>query len=476
MIPPALDDTIVALSSGWVPSPIGVLRLSGPQAVELVRSIVSGPFAVPAGAVPGLSDVMVRVSPEIELPATLLVFLAPRSYTGQDLVEIHTVGSLPLLRELAGRLIDRGARRALPGEFTARAFLNGRLDASQVDGVFALIHAADGAAARQAARRSRGAYGQRIRDLGERLADLLARVEAGIDFVEEEDVRFITAEQLGSAVEELLAELSDFDTDGRDRGQAGRPHIALAGLPNAGKSTLFNALIGHERAITSPILGTTRDVLSAEVLLGGVPVVLQDCAGLGGGPEELERAAHVAAELAADQADLVLWVHDCAERWSPSESAACARIPKSRRVLVLSKLDRLGEQALATWDRAGGSWSWPVDDVGGGQSVPAPGFAARVCVSAARGIGLDSLAAAAMRVLAGASAGATHHVAGELREARGALARVGGLIRDQAGDLRSAELVALELRLALERVRTAELGPLAEDVLGRIFSQFCVGK
>lgn len=475
MILPTLDDTIVALSTGWSPAPVGVLRLSGPRAVELACDSAGETLDTLPAEAPSLCEVLLRPLPDVELPATLLIFRAPRSYTGQDVVEIHMVGCPPLLRELAGTLIDRGARRALPGEFTARAFLNGRLDAAQVDGIFGLIHAADGTAARQSARLSRGAYARRVRELSGRLTDLLARVEAAIDF-EEEDIRFITADQLGTAVDQLLEDLSDIDRDAHYRQRAGMPHIALAGLPNAGKSTLFNALVGFERAIVSPVLGTTRDVLSAEVLLGGIPVVLQDCAGLGASPEELHQAAHLAAELAADHADLVLWVHDCTHPWSTLEEEACARIPEGRRVLVLSKLDQAEGQASAAWRSGESSLARLAGDTAETRVAPHLRFAGRVLVSAGRGIGLDLLAGAIRCALAGGTATSSPHLVDELREARAALVRLRQLIRGGAGVLRAAELVALELRSALERVRSAELGPLAEEVLGRIFSQFCVGK
>jgi tRNA modification GTPase len=476
MILPALDDTIVALSTGWSAAPLGVLRLSGPRALEIACSAAGCAAAAPPAGAPSLCETVLRLPPDVELPATLLIFHAPRSYTGQDVVEIHTVGCLPLLHELAGVLIDQGARRALPGEFTARAFLNGRLDAAQVDGIFGLIHAADGSAARLSARLSRGLHARRLRDLTGSLTDLLALVEAGIDFVEEEDIRFITAEQLRTAVNRLLEDLSDLGGDARFRRRAGMPHVALAGLPNAGKSTLFNALLGCERAITSPVLGTTRDVLSAEVLLGGVPVVLQDCAGLGSSPEELERAAHLAAELAADQADLVLWVHDSTQPWTALEEVACARIPQERRILVLSKQDQAGGLDAAA---RGSGESSAAGSAGG--AAPSPGgsslgFVDKVFVSAARGLGMDLLSSAIRRALGGRVAAPCGHAAEELREARVALVRLLGLIRDQTGALRMPELAALELRSALERVRSVQHGPLAEEVLGRIFSQFCVGK
>ncbi len=476
MPPPVLDDTIVALSTGWSAAPLGVLRLSGPRAIEIACGAAGGGLTAPPEGTPSLCEVLLHLPPDVELPATLLIFRAPRSYTGQDVVEIHTVGCLPLLRELAGLLIDRGARRALPGEFTARAFLNGRLDAARVDGIFGLIHAADESAARLSARLSRGLHARRVRDLGVRLTDLLALVEAGIDFVEEEDIRFITAEQLRTAVDRLLEELSDLGGDARFRRRAGMPHVALAGLPNAGKSTLFNALLGCERAITSPVLGTTRDVLSAELLLGGVPVVLQDCAGLGASPEELERAAHLAAELAAEQADLVLWVHDCTQPWTALEEAACARIPEERRILVLSKRDQAGGRDAPARVPGESSPAPPAGDAAGSLGGSSLGFVDRVIVSAARGLGLDLLSTAIQRVLGGEAAAPSGHAVEELREARAALLRLRELIRDQTGALRTPELAALELRSALERVRSAELGPLTEEVLGRIFSQFCVGK
>jgi tRNA modification GTPase len=452
---PALTDTIIAVSSGWQASPLGIVRLSGSDAYDLARR-VGVELTETSGSAPAWSEARIALPDGLTLPATVYWFRGPRSYTGQDVVELHTVGSLPLLRTLSSCLIEAGARRALPGEFTARAFLNGRLDADQVDGVLALIHAEDQLAARQAARSARASCRQRVAALSERLVDLIALVEAGIDFVEEEDVHFITPAELAQALAELRGTLLEIAPPGRELHRAGKPHIALAGLPNAGKSTLFNALLGCERAIVAPVLGTTRDVLSAEVEVGGVPVVLQDCAGLGATADELEAAAHLAAEQAADQADLVLWIHDCTTTWDARETEACRRLREAGRILVVSKID----QRVGTDD------------------VPAPpGFAAVRRVSAATGAGLVELRRTLATQIGAATAEAgIAPASGELGSVLAALDRARELVPASDTCIAMPELVALELRDAWERLESVGRGPLAEDVLGRIMARFCVGK
>lgn len=453
---PALDDTIIAVSSGWQAEPLGIVRLSGASAFELLEQV--GVTLPPTCARPsaGCCEARLAIADDLNLPATVFWFRTPRSYTGQDVVEIHTIGSLPALRAVSSGLIALGARRALPGEFTARAFLNGRLDADQVESVLALINAEDETAARQAARLGREPHRMRVGALHERLTELIALVEAGIDFVEEEDVRFITPVELQRSIDELIEAISAISQPGPGLHRAGKPHVALAGLPNAGKSTLFNALLGYDRAIVAPVLGTTRDVLSAEVQAGGTTAVLQDCAGLGASADELESAAHLAAEQAADQADLVLWVHDCTTEWDARETEVCRRIPENRRVLVLSKLDR----------RPGNpSRSLPVI------------FAARAEVSAISGSGLDHLRAALVERLESLASGQTAAPTGEhLGAVVAALHRARALSSLSTETLGMPELVALELRRAWEALGSAGRGPLAEDVLAKILARFCIGK
>ena len=185
MLLPSTDDTIVAVSSGWTPSPIGIVRLSGPQSHDLIDALVE--WREP-------------LHPDSPLPATIMLFHAPHSYTAQDMAEIHTIGCLPALRSLCATLIARGARRALPGDFTARAFLSGKLAADQVEAVLSLINAESAADARAAARLSLGMRRRCTDELMTRLKDLLALIEAGIDFVEEEDVSFVSPPQVCRAI------------------------------------------------------------------------------------------------------------------------------------------------------------------------------------------------------------------------------------------------------------------------------------
>lgn len=453
---PALNDTIVAVSTAWEAAPLGIIRLSGADAFELVAALAASAPQVNKDGPPRFTRESLSVQDGLTLPAMVYWFPAQRSYTGQPVVEIHTVGSLPALRAGCARLIDGGARRALPGEFTSRAYLNGRMDFDAVEGVLTLIETADGAAARSAARLVAGEPRARLEEVNETLTELIALIEAGIDFVEEEDIRFVSPAEACERIAEVLnlIEQSECVTDRRSR--RAKPHVALAGLPNAGKSTLFNALLGFERAIVSPVIGTTRDVLSADVTLDGVQIVLQDCAGLGASTGELELAAHVLAERAAERADLVLWVHDRSQHWSDEETRACREIGLERSMLVLSKSD------LAT-DAA---------------ESPSLRFERRVQVSAADASGLDALRHAMLRHLESAQSGTTGPVLDDLPEVRAPLRRALALAEKstRADFFSEPELVALELRTAWERIKSVERGPLVEETLSRIFTSFCVGK
>jgi tRNA modification GTPase len=453
---PSTHDTIVAVSSGWLPEPVGIIRLSGPESFGLVDSVGVRPTCPAAAARPLWTLGRLRLEGGQALPVTAVWFRAPRSYTGQDVVELHTVGCLPLVRELAARLIELGARRALPGEFTARAFVNGRLTAAQVEGVLALMQAEHEAAVRQAARLARGLDRRVAEDVAEGILRLLAVVEAGIDFVEEDDVRLITAPEVVRELDALLAGLAAAGRPEAADLRVGRPHVALVGLPNAGKSTLFNALVGYERALVSPVLGTTRDVLSAEADFGGVAVILQDCAGVGGSTDELELACHLASERAAQEADLVLWVHAADTAWDPRETVACAGIAPQRRLLVWTKADltraRPASQAPVT-------------------------FAEAAEVSATAGIGIRQLRELLVRHLGKLAAlRGEASCGGEFRAAAAALRRARAMAVGSDDDLPSPELISLELRAAHGLLPAETHGTIDEQLLDRIFAAFCVGK
>ncbi len=449
---PALDDVIVAVATAWRAAPLAIVRLGGREAFAICDAI----GLTQPGAFPGITHADVEFAGPDKLPATALWFAAPRSYTGQNLVELHVPGCLPAVRALTARLIAAGARRALPGEFTARAFLTGRLGAAQVDGVLALIRAADGAEARQGARLANGAARRLAGESVDELTSLLAQLEAGIDFVDEEDVRFINAPELCAGIDRLIDALDPLAEAGRRATERGRAHVALAGLANAGKSTLFNALAGHERAIVSPILGTTRDVLQADVDCDGVTFVLQDCAGLREALDgELDQAAHVAAESAADVADVVLWVHAVDVAWSPLEEAGLARIPRDRCVIVLSKCDLA--PTLPACARAGAIHS-----------------TAPIRISAATGAGLKELRQLLHDRLA--VRGGSPFLEESSAAARTALQRARALLNPARAAIPSAELVASELRAALEDLSLTRGMDISDRILTEIMGRFCVGK
>lgn len=445
MRPPPIDDVIVAVSTSWAPSRIGVLRLSGPGSIELVAGIARD------ARKPGFQELEIEAGQTI--PVRVITFRAPRSYTGQDVVEIHAPGSLPLLREVSARLIRGGARRALPGEFTVRAYLNHKITGQGVERVAALISASNQDAARIAAREMRLTYEPLVKHFRSVLLNVLAAIEAGIDFVDEEDVRFITGAQVATALRPLVIQLAEFErTHAYLPGT--RPHVALAGLPNAGKSTLFNLLCGRERAIVSPLVGTTRDVLSAELHWGEIRFILQDCAGLGSDPDELEIASYQAAERTAEQADLVLWLHDCRRSWEEHESRVCKRIPKDRLMLVISQTDHLQSPYLD-------------------ESIVAASATTRI--SCATGAGITELRAAIAAHLMQRSAASLSGLPDEFLLISAALERA-IVLADNDPQLSTGELAALEIRSACGLLDRIERGPLVEEVLGRIFSTFCVGK
>lgn len=406
--PRAEGETIVALSTPPGAGLRAVVRLSGPRAVEL------------GGAVPGA-----------------VVFKAPRTYTREDLVEIHLPSSPPLVDRLLAALIDRGARPAKPGEFTLRAFLNGRLDLAQAEAVEQLI-SAEGEDDRAAALdQLGGAFSKRLSRIEGDLLDLCADAEAAIDFVDQ-DIEILPVSAAVKRGRKALKELTDLtaETAARKTSDA-RPTVALHGPPNAGKSALFNALSGSD-AIVSDVAGTTRDVLTAEVDVG-FPILLIDAPGETEA-EGLDGEAVRRSRDAVRRADLLLVVVDGTKPDSPAE-------PKGRAWLrVTTKADLL-----------------PDPSVGG------------LTTSSKTGQGLPELRRAIARMLRdedrpGARFRLSLRQASLLREAAAALERAAS-----AADL-GMEFVSADLRAALAALGGISGRSTDEDLLDRIFSRFCLGK
>ena len=434
-------DTIAAISSSAAaPAARMIVRMSGGggDPVRIAAAVVD---ALPP---PGQARRANLSFAGLAVPAWVYYFAGPRSYTGEDLVEFHLPGNALLARLLLDALAAAGARHAEPGEFTARAYFTGRIDLAEAEGVAATI-AAHGAAELRAARQLlAGELSQRLRAPTERLAETLALVEAGIDF-SDEDVSFLAGEELVhrvDEVDELLADLTQ--NSARFEPLTHEPTFVLVGRPNAGKSTLLNALAGRDRAIVSPVAGTTRDAISAEVRLQRGLVRLVDVAGLeepsaAAATDTIEHVMNAQARRAVESADFVVLVRDAADARPP------IALQRAADLVVRTKSD-LAPAAHAE------------------------------AVSARTGARLDALRDR-LDALAFGRAAATSTLALNARhlaaiaEARASLSRA----RELAAGA-GAELVALELRDALDALGRVLGQVTPDDVLGRVFATFCIGK
>ncbi len=504
---PDLGDTIVAVASGPAPAPRGLIRISGPHtpallAAELVPPVQApgdGPPRAPADPLAPLAG-FARFAhhPLAGLPCLLSTFRAPRSYTGDDAAELLLPANPHLLDRVVRRLCTHpGVREALPGEFSARAFLAGKLSLAQAEGVAAIIAARTAEELAAARGLLQGRSGQAYARWADELASLLALVEAGIDFVDQEDVVPIPPITLHHRLRSLTRELTS--ALGADRGAEApdwRPTVALAGAPNAGKSTLFNALLGRPRAVASPIPGATRDVLREPLVLagtgpagarGGLAVTLIDLAGL----DQLTTPTPSptpapATPQAADQAS---------RGASPTDPLAAAAqaiaIATLRSADILLWCDPTGrfDPALRPPHREGAAVLCvrPKAD----QPVPTPLPAQVLSVCAVDGRGLAELRSALLDAAWGRSAPAAaqhspphegspgHLLPRHRRALLTALhyARQAELQVDPAADrLSRPELVASHLRHALDSAGelTGRVHP--DEIVGRIFATFCIGK
>jgi tRNA modification GTPase len=446
-----MTDTIAAVSTPFGEGAIAILRLSGSRAVEVAAAIFRGNDQLhesPArraqfGAVYDvhrkLDDVLVTV------------FRGPHSYTGEDVVEIGCHGGVLMTRRILELLLRNGARAAEPGEFTQRAYLHGKMDLTQAEAVMDLISAQTDLALRAASDQLEGRLGERFRRLRERLIEVLAHVEAFIDFPDE-DIDPATGDALLAKIDAVRNEVTSLlDTAGLGRVLRQGVRTVIYGAPNVGKSSLLNLLLGYERAIVSSRPGTTRDVIEETINLHGIPLRLVDTAGVRDSDDEIERAGMERTQRQVERADLVMRVVDASSEINNGGSQL--EDLEAPMLLVLNKID-LGEHP---------SWS----------GVDA------VRISCLKNEGLEMLAAAIeARVLGGT---ATHRDWSAAINARheAALTRVQSFAEAAHRALLeglSPEFVAEELRSALGAVGDV-LGRVDHDeVLGKIFRSFCIGK
>jgi tRNA modification GTPase len=469
---PEVNDTIVAVASPPGHAARGIVRLSGPEALVIGDRVFRADDDRPLSEQRGFRrrEGRLFVGDDLFVPAEAWIFRAPRSYTGQDCLELHTIGSPALLAIVVEAARAAGARPARPGEFTARAFLSGTMDLARAEAVAATIHARSNTQLRAARRMGEGALARQVHAWRQRLAELTALVEADIDFAEE-PIEFITLDRLEREAQTLIREM---DALRRDAAQAERfdvlPTILLLGRPNSGKSTLLNALSGLDRAICSAMAGTTRDFLTAPVNLGPFEAQMLDAAGLTADADELIRRAGERVLARAEHVDALCLVVDVSGPVEPGAFDCLAGARSVPCVIAANKVDLLDAPAHA--QRLA--------------SLPTPGqtgIRAVCAVSGLTGHGLDELRMALARALG------DHDALGEdtavvlssrqqscLQAAAEAMRRVSTEAAACGQTLDRAELLAFELRAALSALDDIAGAVTTEDLLETVFSSFCIGK
>ena len=486
------QETIVAVSTPAGRGGIGVVRLSGPRAREIAAPLVRLRHPLAAGQArfgevldlsggakttadpsgmtnngTSAGEAEQDTEPRVLDEAVVTLFAAPNSYTGEDVVEIAAHGSPVLLEVLVQQCCARGARLAEPGEFTQRAFLAGRIDLTQAEAVNDLIGSSTLQQARVAARQMGGSLARVVAPVKAELVGLIAAMEAGIDFAED-DIDVMAAERIAEKIAEVRAPLVELERSfayGRVVREGFR--LAIVGRPNAGKSSLFNRLVERERAIVTAAPGTTRDTVTERVSMGGIPVELIDTAGLREGADEAERMGVARTREAMADADVVLLVVD----------ATVGISREDRAVIELGASG--GSSVLVAWNK-----SDLVEEVRGSrfevrESASSDCAVQTISTSALTGEGIEELRAAIVAAVAGGEGGLREAaMLTNLRQHQAVEQALGGLAaaRLAVDAAIPHEMLLLDLYESLRGLDTLTGATTSEDVLRLIFSRFCIGK
>jgi len=442
-------DTIAAIATASGAGGIGVVRVSGALSKAIATEILGH---CPAPRHAAYLDFK-QANGDLIDRGIAIFYPNPHSYTGEDVLELQAHGGTALMQILLARCIDLGARQAEPGEFTRRAYLNDKIDLAQAEAVADVINAATIEAAKSAVRSLSGEFSQRINALLFKLIDLRMYVEACLDFPEEE-IDFITQGRVAEKLNAIVVELASVFAKAK-QGSLLREgiNVVLVGQPNVGKSSLMNQLAGEDVAIVTSIAGTTRDTIKNAIQINGVPLHGMDTAGLRETDDEVEKFGIARTWRAAETANIALLLVDAAHGITDAEKSILARLPQEiRKIWVHNKIDVTNEPAL----------------------IQEKDHVTHIYISAKTGVGIDLLKMQLLQ-LAGYQNNSEGIFMARARHLE-ALTQVGVHLQLASSQMSSAELVAEELRLAQEALSsiTGEFTP--DDLLGEIFSKFCIGK
>ena len=454
-------DTIVALSTPPGRSAIGVVRISGPDALRILRTLLVSDSFNPQPNLLSLKSLIDPLTGETLDQALVCFFKAPHSFTGEDLVELHCHGSPVLLRAIIDIVLKHDARLAEPGEFSLRAVANGRLKLAEAEAIRDLIDAQTDAALRQATRQLKGEISNTLQPEKDDLLKIIVRLESSLEFVEDDLPAFEFHEILGllRRLTRTLGKLAGTFRQGKLLRDGLK--VALVGRPNVGKSSLFNSLLGHGRAIVTEIPGTTRDTITESIGLNGVPLILIDTAGIRSSVDEIESIGVERTRRAAADADLLIVVIDGSEGLRQEDRTVLAEVANTKHLIALNKSDLENFSVARLRD----------------STVPRDSCAV-ISVSAKTDAGLESLRAAILQPFANGSAqgesllitNARHHDL--LVRSLGAIDSSERLLEQGA----SEELVLVGLHNALRYLDEITGETTTEEILGQIFSTFCIGK
>ena len=476
------EDTICAVATPLGEGGIGIVRISGPSAASVAQKIVRLRSNQPLKLAPAhtlhLADILGPHIPSgspdsasLEIPPFetvidegLVVYMpAPRSFTAEDVVEVHCHGSMLILTMVCDACVAGGARLAQPGEFTKRAFLNGRLDLSQAEAVLDTIKAKSELGLKQAQRQLRGELRERVDQLRARLIGLLAHVEAGIDFVEE-DIVFVGRQEVISALQEIHREIDQWLMTA-EQGRLIREgiRVVIIGRPNVGKSSLLNRLLRVNRAIVTDVPGTTRDVIEESVVWDGLHVTLVDTAGLRDTKDVVEQEGIRRSQLARDQGDMILHVMDASDPDHTYLEEWLAHSARANDLILMNKCDVVDDASVRVLCESirtrTGCITLPVSARTGVGLVDVPvairSHFSQPCLEPHEGIAVTSL---------------RHRVA--LERARSSIGEA--LLSTRNGI--QPEFVAMDLRGAADALGEITGVITSDDILERIFSEFCIGK